>query len=84
MRKVNAATGKETAIAARKLPSGDYAITCKTAEEKRQLETDWAWTTEAFGENASIQKRKILVVAHGINKEAIETNQGQLGAELRN
>jgi hypothetical protein len=49
VRKVNAATGRETAVAARKLPSGDYAITCKTAEEKRQLETDRAWTTEAFG-----------------------------------
>ena len=24
------------------------------------------------------------MVAYGINKEAIETNQGQLGAELRN
>ena len=34
VRKVNTATGRETAIAARKLPSGDYAITCKTAEEK--------------------------------------------------
>ena len=84
MRKVNAAVGREAAVAARKLPSGDYAITCKTAEEKCILETDRTWTAEAFGENASIQKRKILVVAHGVNKEAAEANQAQLTTQLRN
>ena len=84
VRKVNAAIGREAAVAARKLPSGDYAITCKTTEEKRILETDRTWTAEAFGENASIQKRKILVVAHGINKEAAEANQAQLTTQLRN
>ena len=69
---------REAAVAARQLPSGDYAITCKTTEEKRTLEADPTWTVEAFGENASVQKRKILVVAHGINRDAIEENQGQL------
>jgi len=63
-------------VAARKLPSGDYAVTCKSTAEKQALEADLTWTAEAFGENASIQKRKILVVAYSINKEAIETNQG--------
>ena len=54
VRKVNAAAGREAAVAARKLPSGDYAITYKTAAEKQCKESDIDWTAEAFGENASI------------------------------
>lgn len=84
VRKINTAAGREAAVAARKLPSGDYAITCKTATEKRMLETDRAWTAAAFGESAAIQKRKVLVVAHGMSKEAVETNEAELAAQLRN
>ena len=40
VRKINTTAGREAAVAARKLPSGDYTITCKTADEKRILETD--------------------------------------------
>ena len=40
VRKINTAAGREAAVAARKLPSGDYAITCKTATEKRMLEAN--------------------------------------------
>jgi len=54
VRKVNVAIGKEAAVAARKLLSGDYAVTCKSTAEKQALEADLAWTAEAFGENASI------------------------------
>ena len=54
VRKINTTAGREAAVAARKLPSGDYTITCKTADEKRILETDLTWTTEAFREKASV------------------------------
>ena len=54
VRKINMTAGREAEVAARKLPSGDYTITCKTADEKRMLETDLTWTAEAFGEKASV------------------------------
>ena len=84
VRKINTAAGREAAVAARKLPSGEYAITCKTATEKRMLEADRTWTAAAFGESATIQMRKVLVVAHGMSKEAVETNEAKLAAQLRN
>lgn len=54
IRKINATAGREVAVAARKLPSGDFAVTCKSTAEKQALEAYLAWTAEAFGENASI------------------------------
>lgn len=51
VRNSNAVVRRTAAVAARKLPSGDYATTCKIAAEKRMLETDWTGTTAAFGEN---------------------------------
>ena len=51
VRNANAAARRTAAVVARKLPSGDYAIACKKAAEKRMLEVDRTGIAAAFGEN---------------------------------
>jgi hypothetical protein len=58
---VNTATGGSDAVAARTMLSGDVVVTFRGDADSRAQNT--AWVTKAFGDAASISRRKLAVLA---------------------
>lgn len=77
---INTTLRTEAAVAARRLPSGDYAITF--ANPAKIHAQDPTWVKSVFGEEAKVAPRVYTVVAKGIRTEAALGNREDLIKEI--
>lgn len=75
---INTAAGKEGAVAARRLQSGDTVITFEEGTREQYI-ADTAWVQRAFGEGAEIAQRTYPVMVKGV---LVSTLQGRSAAEI--
>ncbi|KAG5988166.1 hypothetical protein E4U52_006840 [Claviceps spartinae] len=61
---VNAATKTDTAVAARRLASGDTVVTCRDSTSRPNAD-DTEWVQTAFGPEAAVNRRVFSVVVKG-------------------
>ena len=69
---VKEAGGKGGVVAARRLPSGDIAVTTEDEDTRHRLEKDRDWL-QAVGEGAQVRRRTYVVLAHGIRVSSVDT-----------
>ena len=69
---VNTALGKgATAVAARHLPSGDWALVFKTQADREAAQKVEGWPAKAFGVPAAARGKSYMVVARGLSAAAV-------------
>ena len=79
---IQTTTGREGAAAARRLRSGDTAITFIGNTKAAFLE-DKAWVTKVFGDSAAVAQRTYAVLAKGIQVSKLQgVDKAKLAAEL--
>ncbi len=68
---VNTAAGKDGAVAARRLRSGDTVVTFENGS-KGYYTANTTWVTKAFGEGATITQRTYAVLVKGMPKSVLQ------------
>ena len=66
---INLALKLEAAVAWRRLPSGDVAVTFR--DKAKPFLEDTAWVQQAFGTEASLRRRIYSVIAKGIRRSSL-------------
>jgi hypothetical protein len=80
---INTATGKSNAITAKTMQNGNVVITFETNADQKAQNTEWV--VKAFGETASITRKKLAVIAKKLSASKLRNtyDEAKLATILR-